>query len=90
MAYELQDPDGDPAYAFDFNLWLASGDSIDTHVWTVTPTGPVITDLGESAGVVSARLSGVLFGQVYRLGCAMTTTLGEKIKRSIDIRGGHR
>lgn len=90
MAYELQDPNSDPAYTIDWNDWLATADTIASHVWSVTPAGPVITNLGESAGFVSARLSGVLFGKFYRLSCDIVSTAGESAVRSIEIRGGHR
>ncbi len=90
MAYELEDPAADPTYSIDFTLWLADADTINTHVWSVTPTGPTITDLGKSAGVVSARVAGVSYAQIYRLSCEVTTVASENIKRSIEIRGGHR
>ncbi len=90
MAYQLQDVAANPAYSIDWTDWLASADAVASHVWAISPSGPIVADLGESLGIVSAQVSDVLFGKIYRLSCDIVTTAGESGVRSIVIRGGHR
>jgi hypothetical protein len=90
MVYELQDPDGEPDYTFDWNDWLPSDDTIASHVLSVSPTGPTVNDLGELDGFIAVRVGAVAYGKIYRVTCKVTTSAGEKAVRSIEIRGGHR
>ena len=90
MAYVLQDPDETLTHSIDWVDWLASGDSISSGSWAITPTGPTVTDLGESAAVSSARVSGLTRGQVYRLTNTVISADGETGERSVTIRCDHR
>ncbi len=70
--------------------WLASADSISSASWAITPTGPTVTDLGESGTVVSASVENCTRGVIYRLTCDMVSNDGETGQKSVAIRCDHK
>lgn len=88
MAFELQRPGEARAYSVDWDdAWLATGDTLASATWAITPSsGVTVSDLGEASNVASARVSGLSRGQHYRLTCTMVSTDGETGEQSIAIR----
>jgi hypothetical protein len=85
-SHPLQDPLEVLTHSQNWNSWLASGDTLASATWTVTPsTGVTLTDLGESGGVASAQVSGMTRGTTYKLTCSAVSTLGETGVRSLAI-----
>lgn len=67
---------------------LATGDSIASSVWTVTPTatgGLVVNSDTETAGRAVAVVSGGAQGQAYTLRNKITTALGYVDARELTI-----
>jgi hypothetical protein len=62
MSHVLQDPDAKLNYSFDWADWLADGDTIVSHQWTIDPAGPTLT--GETTDTVFVE--GLEWGQIYR------------------------
>ncbi len=89
-AFRLIDPDEKLTYSVDWVDWLATSDFISSASWVVTPTGPTVTDLGESGTVVSASLESCTRGKIYRLTCDMVSNDGETGQQSIAIRCDHK
>ncbi len=90
MAFELQTPGEALTWSFDWDdgPWLATGDSVASATWAISPTGPTVSDLGESSNVSSVRVSAMTRGKIYRLTCKMISTDGDTGERSIGIRCG--
>ncbi len=90
MAFELQTPGEALTWSFDWDdgPWLATGDSLSSATWAISPTGPTVSDLGESSNVSSVRVSGMTRGKIYRLTCTMISTDGDTGERSIGFRCG--
>ncbi len=90
MAFELQTPGEALTWSFDWDdgPWLATGDALSSATWAISPTGPTVTDLGESSNVSSVRVSGMTRGEIYRLTCTMISTDGDTGERSIGFRCG--
>jgi len=89
MPFELQTPSENLTWSVDWDdgPWLATGDSVASASWAITPaTGVTVVDLGNAANVSSAQVSGLTRGQHYRLTCTMVSTLGETGEQSIAIR----
>ncbi len=92
MAFELQTPGEALTWSFDWDdgPWLATGDSLFSATWAISPTGPTVTDLGEASNVSSVRVSGMTRGEIYRLTCDMVSNDGETGQQSIAIRCDHK
>jgi hypothetical protein len=90
MPYRLIDPDETLDYACDWSAFLADGgspaDTIQTSVWTVEPTGPILSGATQSGAVTSVFVAGAQAGQVYRLSNKVTTALGRIAERSWTLR----
>ena len=69
-------------YTHDWTDWLAAGDSIATHSWAISPTGPALQN-ASSATVVA---SGFSPGVVYRLRETITTNAGLTEARDVVLR----
>ncbi len=89
-AFRLIDPDEKLTYSVDWVDWLATSDVIASASWAITPTGPTVTDLGESGTVVSASVESCTRGEIYRLTCDMVSNDGETGQQSIAIRCDHK
>jgi hypothetical protein len=80
----LKDPDAKLDYAIDWSEWLASGDTISSHEWTVAE-GINHEDAGESAGVTTIWLWGGTLGETYTIACKIVTTDGRTDERTFKI-----
>lgn len=90
MSYQLADPDSVLDWQFDWSSWLASGDSISTHQWSIapasgSPSGPTLTN--DTSATVT--VSGLELGKVYRLVDHITTVAGLEADRTIVLRCGN-
>lgn len=86
-AYRLHIVGEVETYSIDWDDdWLPSGDTLQSATWTISPSGPTITDLGEASNVASVRVEGVTAGVLYRLTCSMVSTGGETGKQRFAIR----
>jgi len=91
MRWKIQDPDEILTWSFDWTSWLASGDTLASATWTITPSaGVTITDLGESGAVASVEISVLTRGETYMLTCEMVSTAGETGQQSYSIRCDHK
>ncbi len=88
--FRLQDPDEKLFYSVDWVDWLATSDTVSSASWTITPTGPTVTDLGESGTVVSSSVESCTRAVLYRLTCDMVSVDGETGQQSISIRCDHK
>ena len=99
MAIKIKAFTKDPAavldYAWDWNAetngnsttsgdWLASGETITSHSVTSEP-GLTVDSSGESAGIVTAWLSGGTAGEDYLVTCQVVTDGGRTDERDIKI-----
>ena len=85
MTVYIKDPEAVLDYAFDWSDWLASGETITSHLVTV-PTGINLDSSAESAGKVTAWLSGGSVGETYRVECLIATIAGRTDERSLWIK----
>ena len=89
-AFRLIDPDEKLTYSMEWASWLATDDAIASASWVITPTGPTVTDLGESGTVVSASVESCTRGEIYRLTCDMVSSDGETGQQSLILRCDHK
>ena len=88
MAYFLISPRSVLDWQRDWTDWLAQGDSITVHDWSIvpmhgdSPETPILTN-EDTAAVTSASLQA---GKVYRLRAHVTTAAGLQEERSITLR----
>ena len=80
----IKDPDAVLDYAFDWNTWLASGETISSRVVTAD-TGLTKVSDSESSGIVTAWLSGGTAGTSYNVACKIVTSDGRTEERSITV-----
>ena len=95
MKFILQDPDETLTHIIDWVSWLDSAasppDTISSASWVISPSaGTTVADLGESGTVVSADVSALTRGEIYRLTCDMVSVAGEIGQQSIHIRCDHK
>ena len=90
MPYRLIDPDETLDYSCDWAVFLADSgspsDSIATSVWSVTPSGPVLSNDVTSGAVTTVFISAAQAGRVYRLTNRITTAQGRTADRSWTLR----
>jgi hypothetical protein len=79
--YILVDVDTRLAWTFPWDNFLADGDEVATHAWTITPSGPVIDGDDQAAVVVSGFAPGV----IYRLVCSIVSTHGVEELQALTI-----
>jgi len=89
MSLTLQNPLKDPSavldYVFDWNEWLATGETITDHTITAD-TGITVDSSTESDGKVTVWLSGGTAGQNYKVACKIVTSGGRTDERTLWIR----
>lgn len=89
MSLTLQNPLKDPSavldYVFDWNEWLATGETITDHTITAD-TGITVDSSTESGGKVTVWLSGGTAGENYKVACLITTSAGRTDERTIWIK----
>jgi len=89
MSLTLQNPLKDPSavldYVFDWNEWLATGETITDHTITAD-TGITVETDSEASGKVTVWLSGGTAGINYKVACLITTSAGRTDERTIWIK----
>lgn len=80
----VKDPAAVLDYAFDWSVWLATGETISSHVVTVA-TGLTKDSDAEDAGIVTAWLSGGAVGTDYTVACKIVTSGGRTDERTITV-----
>ena len=80
----LKDPAAILDWVFDWSSWLASGETITSHVITV-PTGITKDSSTEAAGKVTVWLSGGTAGMSYSVACKIATSAGRTDERTIWV-----
>lgn len=80
-----KDPSAVLDYVFDWSEWLATGETISSHVVTV-PTGITKDSDSEADGKVTVWLSSGTDDTCYTVACKIVTSAGRTDERSIDIR----
>ena len=71
-------------YSVDWSDWLADGETISEHDWTV-PTGLTEVSASELGGVCTVWLSGGTVGTTYSVRNEITTSAGREDARTIKI-----
>lgn len=80
----IQDPDDKLDYELDYTDWLG-GDTIIDSSWAVTPSGPTLSGQDSDDQVTVCWIEGLVVGTNYLLTNLITTSLGRKKERSINI-----
>jgi hypothetical protein len=86
MSLYLKDPSSVLDFRHEWAAWLASGETIASSTWTVTPTGLAIDSETETTTTATAWLSGGTPGQIYRVVNRITTNQARTEERTIVIR----
>lgn len=87
MSYVLQSPDETKLHSYDWTDDLASGDSISSDSWSISPSsGVTVSDQALSGNVSSTLISGLTRGEVYALTGEIVTADGETKRVGIAIR----
>jgi hypothetical protein len=84
-----KDPEAVLDYAVDWSSWLQAGETISSYTVTV-PTGITLDSDHESAGIVTAWLSGGTAGATYAIEVKITTSLGRTDERTFRIQVAER
>ncbi|KKN36250.1 hypothetical protein LCGC14_0775400 [marine sediment metagenome] len=81
----LKDPHAILDYGFDWNLWLATGETIVTSAWTI-PDGITKDSDTNTTTTTTAWLSGGTAREEYLLVNRITTSAGRTEDRSVHIK----
>jgi hypothetical protein len=87
---QLQWSDKNPADLIDYSIdWInvlkaLNDDTIASATWNV-PSGLVLEGQTIAGSVTSAVISGGTAGQVYTVGCQITTTGGRIVRRNVRL-----
>lgn len=81
----IKDPSADLDWQFNWEDWLAVGETISTATFTVDD-GLTITSTGNDDTVATIWVSGGTAGNVYGVTCHITTSADRTDDRSINIR----
>lgn len=81
----IKDPDATLDYTFDWTEWLASEETIFSHIITVD-AGITKNSDSELDGLITIWLSGGIAGTDYTVACKITTDEGRIDERSIIIK----
>jgi hypothetical protein len=63
------------------------GDTVASALWTITPAGPTLGTPTNTANTSTVRVSGIVFGVVYKLTAHVIGASGQEYERSCGIRG---
>ena len=80
----IKDPDAVLDYAFDWSTWLATGETISSHVVTAD-TGITKDSDSEADGIVTVWLSAGTAGTAYNVACKIVTSDARTDERSIIV-----
>ncbi len=87
MSVLVKDPDAVLDYTLDWSAdYLASGETISTSSWAVTPTGLTIDSDSNDTTTTTVFVSGGTRGKIYRLTNTITTSESRTEQRSLTIR----
>ncbi len=89
MSFRLIDPDEKLDFTIDFSSWLDTGVLIvGTPTWSISPTGPTLSDQADTTTKSTIFVSGATLGVVYLLSCKAVTdaTTAQTSERSITLR----
>lgn len=87
---KLIDPDETLDYTVDWSDWLASGDTISTASWSVSPTGPTLSGDTSTTTTASTFIAGCTRAVVYQLTNRIVTAAARTAERSVTLRCEHR
>lgn len=93
MVFRLIDPDEKLDSTVDFSSWLDSGLEISgTPVWTISPTGPTLSDQSNTTTAATIFVADATLGVVYSLSCKIITTksVPQTAERTIMLRCAQR
>lgn len=82
MATYVIDPAAVDDYGFDWTAWLEAGETIVDQTVTADDGGLTISNVTETAGVVSYRLSGGTVDTSQRVTCHVTSSNGREDDRT--------
>lgn len=86
-AVRLQDPTAGPvAHTFDWTDYLGTK-VITGSTWSIEPTGPVLSGAALASPLTTTRISGIVFGGIYRVINTVTLDSTEVDARSFELRG---
>lgn len=82
----LQDPQETLDHSLDWSDFLGT-DTIATSTWSVSPTGPTLSNAANTTTTATVFMSGVSLRAIYALSNKIVTTAGRTAERSLTIRG---
>ena len=86
MSFQIPiDPDAKLDYGVDWSDWLATGDTIATSTWAITPTGPTLASESNDDTSTVVWVSGCTRGVVYTLTNSIVDNDGREEDRSITL-----
>lgn len=83
-ALYIKDPAARLDYTWDWSAWLATGETIATHV-VDTPAGITLDTSTADATSVTAWLTGGELGRNHAVPCTITSSQGRTDTRTIEI-----
>ncbi len=89
MSFRLIDPDEKLDFTLDFSSWLDAGVLITgTPAWSISPTGPTLSDQVNTTTTATTFVNGATLGVVYLLSCKIATDAAtpQTSERSITLR----
>lgn len=80
------DPDAHLDYGHDWTTWLGdTGDTITTSTWTITPTGPTLSNSTHDNTTTTIWVDSCTLGVTYTLTNHITTDDGREDDRSLTL-----
>lgn len=77
------DPNADLDYSVDWTEWMYTDDTINASTWTITPTGPTLTNSTFDDTTTTVWVDGGTGNVTYTLTNHITTADGREDDRSI-------
>jgi len=75
MSFQIPiDPDAKLDFGYNWSAWLPTGVTIDISDWTITPTGPVLSNGSNDNTTTAIYVAGCTSGVTYTLTNQITTT----------------
>lgn len=86
MVFLLQDPNDIIRYGFN---WEGFG-ALESAIFTITPSGPTVVDVGDTGNIANCEVSGLEFGKTYSVTCVATLESSEVVQQSMTILCAHK
>lgn len=86
MSVMLKDDNAVIDFSEDWSTWLASGETIATSSWSVSPSSLTIDSSTNSTTAATAWVSGGTVGTVYRLTNRIVTSAARTDERTVVVR----